>query len=270
MTQPHAPQTLDYKADNHIEKWLAHEPEMQLAQVFAGHSRRRAMLWGALLNELLETVFDVSDAGVAQLKLAWWGEALAQASPHSPHPLVRAFAAEPGSSVDAALWQDVTRAAILLSSQEVSPGSVELLLATRWPLAEALVALEDALWPQAAPGNADALARMLVLNQWRRTARGEMPRLGWLPLQLLARHGVPAHEIHRQPQAPASAAVLSELACALLDLAVQTAGPRLRRIRTRFDTLALQRVQAQQSDPFRHGGFGLLWNAWKVARTAPA
>lgn len=261
---------LAYEADNHIEKWLALEPEMETAQVFAGGTRRRAMLWGALLNELLEAVFDLNDAGVAQTKLGWWGQALAEASAQSPHPLVRAFAAEPGAQAQVQRWQDVAAAAMHLSTQEDSPGSVEILLATRWPLAEALVALEDELWPEAGPGNADAVARALVLNQWRRSPLGVLPRLGWLPLQLLARHGLRAQDVHARVPAGASAALLSDLASALLALPVVSSGPRLRRIRTRLDTQALQRLQQGHRRPFPQAGLGVLWHCWRAARTAPA
>ncbi len=60
---------------SHIEKWLAREPEMRPVLAFAGTGKHRAMLWGALLNEWLEATFELSDAGVAQVKLAWWGDA---------------------------------------------------------------------------------------------------------------------------------------------------------------------------------------------------
>lgn len=61
--------------DSHIAKWLAREQEMEAALTFSGAGKHRAMLWGALLNEWLEATFELSDTGVAQVKLAWWGDA---------------------------------------------------------------------------------------------------------------------------------------------------------------------------------------------------
>lgn len=256
--------------DSHIAKWLAREPEMETALAFAGAGKRRAMLWGALLNEWLEATFDLSDTGVAQVKLAWWGDALAKASAESPHPLVRAFAQETGAAVAPSLWRGVAHATLELATLDASPTDVSALLATRLPLARALAAVETALWPQAGAGDAGALARSLVVRQWRGHRRGRAPQPGWLPLQLLARHDLRAQAVYEGSDVAASQPLFSDLAAALLAEAPPLTGPRLRRIRSRFDALALARLRDGRSEPFSASGFGIVWQCWRAARGAPA
>lgn len=256
--------------DSHIAKWLAREPEMEAALTFAGTGKHRAMLWGALLNEWLEATFELSDTGVVQVKLAWWGDALANASAQSPHPLIRAFARETGATVSPPLWHGVARAALELAMLDVSPADVAALLATRLPLARALAAVEVALWPQAGAGDADALARSLVLHQWRGHRPGRTPQPGWLPLQLLARHDLRAQTVYEGRDAAASRRLFSDLAAALLADAAPLSGPRLRRIRSRLDALALARLRDGHAQPFSTSGFGLVWKSWRAARGVPA
>lgn len=254
--------------DSHVEKWLAQEPEMEIALVFAGAGRQRARLWGALENEWLDAVFGLSDPGVAQAKLAWWGESLAVAG--SGHPLVHAFAQETGDAVPAALWQAVTDAALALAGLDTAPADVAALISSRLPLAAALVAVETALWPQAGAGDAQALARSLILRQWRRHRIGELPQPGWLPLQLLARHGLRAQAAYAHEDMAASNRLFADLAAALLALPAMAAGPRLRRVRTRFDGRILARLSRGHAKPFSEAGLVVLWQCWRGARGVPA
>lgn len=254
--------------DSHVDKWLAQAPEMEIALVFAGTGRQRARLWGALESEWLDAVFGVSDPGVAQAKLAWWGESLAVAG--SGHPLVDAFVQEVGDAVPAALWHAVTDAALALAGLETSPADVATLVSSRLPLASALVAVETALWPQAGAGDAQALARSLVLRQWRRHRRGALPQPGWLPLQLLARHGLRAQAAYAQEDAAASRGLFADLAAALLALPALPAGPRLRRLRTRLDGRVLARLSRGHTRAFSEAGLAVLWQCWRGARGVPA
>lgn len=262
-------------ADSYVAKWLAQEPEMEAALAFTGAGRHRAVLWGALLNEWLEATFELSDAGVAQIKLAWWGEALAQASTQSPHPLVRAFAQDTGGIVPVSAWHDVAHAALKLAMRDASPADVASLLATRLPLAQALAAVETILWPQAGASDANAVARNLVLRQWRGHFRGHrrgahQAQPGWLPLQLLARHDLRAQSVYEGGDAVASQPLFSDLAAALLAAAGPLAGPRLRRIRTRLDLRALARLRDGHAEPFSTTGFGVVWQSWRAARGVSA
>lgn len=270
MSESPLTQSVDEVLESHVGKWLSNEPEMETALLFAGASRDLAALWGALLNEWLEAMFGRSDSGVAQVKLGWWGEALAQASEASPHPLVRAFALAGGGAAGAARWQAVTLAALELRSRDGSPAHVDELVGTRLPLAQALVAVEDALWPQAGIGDATAMARYLVLWQWRRHRPEQAPQPGWLPLQLLARHDLRAQAVYQRRDDSGAAALFTDLAAALLELRPAVAGPRLRRIRTRFDELALERLRRGHSRPFPASGLALVWRSWRAAAGVPA
>ena len=252
--------------DSHIAKWLAREPEMETALAFSGTGRHRAMLWGALLNEWLEATFELSDPGVAQVKLAWWGDALAKASVQSPHPLIRAFAQETDAAVPAPLWHEVAHAALELAMLDTSPADVSALFATRLPLARAFTAVEAALWPQAGTGDAHVLARSLVLHQWRGHRPGRLPQPGWLPLQLLARHDLRAQAVYEGSDAAASQPFFADLATALLVEPATPAGARLRRVRSWLDARALVRLREGRADPFSASGFGLVWQCWRAAR----
>lgn len=168
------------------------------------------------------------------------------------------------------MWHDVAHAALELATLDVSPADVSALLATRLPLARALAALETALWPQAGAGSADALARSLVLYQWRGHRHGRTPQPGWLPLQLLARHDLRAQAVHEGRDLAASRPLFFDLATALLADAAPLSGPRLRRIRSRLDALALARLRDGHVAPFSASGFGLVWQSWRAARGTPA
>ena len=130
----------------------------------------------------------------------------------------------------------------------------------------------QALWPQAGAGDATSIARSLILWQWRWRAQGELARVGLLPLQLLARHGVRSSEAYGEPASAPTAvrAVWQDLAGELLRLPTPHAGPRLRRIGTRLDTLALKRLQRGDAKPFPTSGLAVLWQCWQGGRGTPA
>lgn len=255
-------------AASHVAKWLAQEPEMEVALVFTGAGRTRARLWGALSDEWLDAIFGLSDTGVAQAKLAWWGESLT--STDSAHPLIQAFRQEVGTVVTPSRWLALTDAALSLTALETSPADVSALLTSRTPLASAMIDIETALWPQAGAGDVQAAARSLVLRQWRRHRTGEMPQPGWLPLQLLARHELRAQAAYGLEDGPACGRMLSDLAGALAQAPGRPTGSRLRRIRTRLDEYTLTRLRAGRERPFPTSGFGVLWHSWQAARGVPA
>lgn len=256
--------------DGHLGLWLMREPEMDVGRVFAGRGRSLATLWNAVLVEWLEATFMLSDPGVAQAKLAWWGEALLQPPDVAEHPLLRAFLSESAGVVAAAGWRALTNAAITLTALEASPGDVSALLASRHELARAVVAIEDVLWPQCGTGDPVAVARSLLLWQWRWHEPGETARPPWLPLQLLARHGLRTQAAYAGEDDEVHARLLADLADAVLGLPVREAGPRLRRIRTRLDGQSLRRFAARHPRPFPVSGFGLLRDCWRAARGVPA
>ncbi len=260
------PAALGEDSRSHIAKWLAREPEMETALLFAASGRPLAALWGAVLDAWLEACFMPSDAGVARVKLAWWGEALGQASAESAHPLVRAFALAGGDAVPAALWADAAHSALELVSREAHPTDFPALIGSRMDLGRALAAVESALWPDSGVGDAGAVARSLVVWQWRQHRRERDPHPGWLPLQLLARHSLRAQDVYANPADPAVAPLLADMAEALLGCPCAPVGPRLRRARTRLDTLALRRLRRGHPQPFAGSGLGILWQSWCASR----
>ncbi len=256
----------------YLDEWLAQVPEMELALVFTGAGRRRSLLWGAVLNQWLISLFEPSDTGVAQAKLSWWAQAMVEMPAKAQHPLIAAFAHDGGNAVDIGMWQGLHQAAAQLAAQEASPADVSVLMDSRQGLARAIAAIEQALWPQAGAGDATSIARSLILWQWRWRAQGELARVGLLPLQLLARHGVRSSEAYGDPASAPTAvrAVWQDLAGELLRLPTPQRGPRLRRIGTRLDTLALKRLQRGDAKPFPTSGLAVLWQCWQGGRGTPA
>ncbi len=256
--------------DSHVAKWLHQAPEMDVALPFTGAGRARARLWGALLSEWLDALFGLTDLHVAEVKLAWWGEALSMPAEEAPHPLVQALGQTTNQAVSAAQWQTMAEAALRLLGRETSPADMNALIQVRLPLAQALNEVETTLWPQTGPGNAQAVARNLVLEQWRRHHHQADVQPAWLPLQLLARHGLRARAAYAMEDMAASQHLLADLATTLASIPVTEAGPRLRRLRTRLDSRILLRLGAGRKHAFALSGFSVPWQCWRAVRGVPA
>ena len=107
------------------------------------------------------------------------------------------------------------------------------------------------------------------MRQWRLSPRGQLPRSGWLPLNLLARHDLRAQAAYERRDAAATA-LLSDLAAHLAAWSLAPGTSRFRRIRTALDQRALERLAAGHAQPFQATGMGTLWRAWRAARGAGA
>ena len=255
-----------------LEDWLTQSPEMDVALVFTGTGRQRSQLWGAVLNQWLGAIFSPSDTSVALAKLSWWAQAIVEESEPSAHPLVAAFLRQCVPAIGVAHWQGLHDAAAQLAALDASPGDIDAMIASRLPVARAIVEIEQALWPQAGAGDAVAVARSLVLWQWRWCVHAEGTRVALVPLQLLARHGVRLNEAFVDPverSAPVRA-VWQDLAGTLLSVPAAIHGPRLRRIRTRLDVLSLKRLHSGHAQPFPASGLDVLWQCWQGGRGTPA
>ena len=133
------------EAQSYVAAWLAREPGMELARVFVpAPQRERFTLWGALLHQLDEAAFELSDAAVARTKLAWWGEELAAlAAAQARHPLARALAAhEALRAIRAPDWHALAHAAIVAGGGEQAPVDVDALLAQGAPYARVTARIE--------------------------------------------------------------------------------------------------------------------------------
>lgn len=170
--------------DSHVEQWLEAEPELRLARMFVAEARDpRIAALEAIGHELHAALFDVGDDRVAQAKLVWWLDELAQ---RPRHPLTRGLAdASAGSHAAAGPLREAC-AALARLAQEDSIESLDQLLA---PLARAAEALSRARGAAAGiEPRALAAARLVfAARDWVRFAR---PERAWLPLDLLARVGV--------------------------------------------------------------------------------
>src|SRR4249919_1668483 len=92
-----------------VGKWLTREPEMAIAEVFCSAERKPLYrAWGALLHELREAAFELSDVRVTEVKTAWWAEELIGVGQgRHRHPLTEILAdrAAPWSALGRALLE---------------------------------------------------------------------------------------------------------------------------------------------------------------------
>lgn len=246
-----------------VFKWQQREPEMQLAEVFcAAGDKPHFRAWGALLHELRETLFELSDARVSGVKIGWWAEELIGIGQgRQRHPLSAALLGSQASS--GAPWSELGRALLDRVAAEHHAADTEQAIAALQPMAAAVIAVESALFAAQASNEA---SRSLAIH-WllQRLPRGlASDDQAQIPMQLFARHGVTAAQL-----AGGNAAVLlsdwgRELAQAM---PARVSGAALiRRSRHRFDQARLARLAAGKgfADP---PAPTTLWRAWRAARS---
>lgn len=242
-----------------VAKWHRREPEMQQAEVFCPPSLQpRFRAWGALLHELRESVFELSDPRVAQVKSQWWAEELAGLSAgRSRHPVTAPLAGLPAD------W--TTLAGALLAQvvdESPRPADADRALAQLLPLSSAIVAAEAAVFERGAgPRDAEALAVHLLAQRLPEGLLAEDQAR--LPMNLLARHGVSAADVAAGRGEPLLRDWAGEL---LVRLPPAAAHPvPFRRLRSGFDRARLARLKAGKGfDP--PGPLTTLLRAWRHAR----
>jgi len=246
-------------AGHFVAKWHRREPEMMLAESFCAESQRpRFRAWGALVHELREAAFELSDARVTAVKSQWWAEELLRvAQGQGRHPL----------SADLPLphlpWPKLARGLMEQSVLETRPADTSAALVAMQPLAEALAVVEAGVFEAAASVPADAIAVHLLLLRLP-AGLAQDDRAG-IPMNLLARHGVSPEQV----AAGEGEALLRDWARELLDAspALPPGAPLYRRLRSRFDRARLQRLAAGKGfDP--PPAPASLWRAWRAARDA--
>ena len=233
--------------------------------------RELAACWGALQNELFDAMVEPRDSGVAQVKLAWWGETLTRgAGPGAAHPLVRALFAQPAAAqVPAAEWQALVHAALRLGAEEASPPDLASALRVRSDYAAAVARLDALLFASSdAPDTARAIAAGLLLRQLRVALRGRRGRHPFLPLHLFARHGQRAADFDPQHADAAGSALLADFAAALaLELGEVRADTVPRRCRIALDRRLLREIAARPVPASAMlSRWTALWTAWRAAR----
>jgi hypothetical protein len=266
--------------EHFVEKWYGRVPEMRIAAVFcaradaaaanktdAAQARLRFETWGALQNELRETLFELSDAGVASAKRGWWAEELQLVAQGKPrHPLGEALATL--SESKGAPWTGLSLA-LLTGLDESPPADTSAAITALQPIARAMVAVENAIFQ--AGDDQPAAARGLAVH-WllQRVSHGLGEEDGaFVPMHLLARHGLTHSELRNAPD-PLLRDWGSDLLAAL-PASGSSDGAYVARARARFDAARLRRLIRR---PGGHGGYfeshpnaiSTLWRAWRAAR----
>lgn len=241
-----------------VGKWLQREPEMQFAEVFCPSGERsRFRAWGALLHELRESLFELSDPGVARVKTAWWAEEMVGLEQgRQRHPLSEALI-----GLDAP-WSTLGRSLLEFEPEPPRPANTGESIAALEPLALAVARVESALFSGA---QEEAIARSVAVH-WllQRLPQGLASEdQARLPMHLLARHGMTAAQLPTEQSEPLLRDWAGEL---LASLPPRLSGAALiRRSRLRFDQARLQalvsgRGLAPPAAP------ATLWRAWRAAR----
>jgi phytoene/squalene synthetase len=249
--------TLSADAIEHfVAKWHRREPEMALAEVFcAPEQRARFRAWGALVHELREAAFELSDARVTAVKSQWWAEELVNlAQGRGRHPISAALA------LPTLPWPALARALMEQAQFDARPGDGGQALEQVRGFAQALAEVEAGVFGSApTPAAGQAFAVHLLLQRLPAGLAAEDQAR--LPLNLLARHGLTAAEVG----AGKGEALLRDWARELATAQPPSEGPLFRRLRSTFDRVRLARLAAGKG--FAPAPAPLtVWRAWRVAR----
>lgn len=226
-------------------------------------SRTRFMAWVALLDELRECAFELSDPRVTAVKAGWWAEELdGVARGAARHPVTRVLVRSGGP------WRGIGDALLAVAGDDAPSPDREGALAALRHLAEPLVALERHLFQS--QGDVEPLSRTLAVHWLRlRLERGlEAPDRGRVPLSLFARHGLRREQV----AGPEADALRRDWARQLHEAlpqppSVAWAYPRLIALhveRRRLDHAAAGRVVSRGVA----SGFLEVYRAWRLARNA--
>lgn len=243
-----------------VAKWHRREPEMAQAEVFCPEGQRlRFRAWGALVHELREAGFELSDVRVSAVKGQWWAEELANLTDgRSRHPVTAPLL---GADAD---WPRLGQALMRQVVDEQRPADAAQTLGQVMPLASALAEVEAAVFgARAGEHDARALAVHLLLQRLPSGLAADDQAL--LPMNLLARHGLTAAQVAAGQGEP----LLRDWAAALAaELPEARAHDSLfRRLRSGFDRARLARLaKGRGFDP--PGPVATLLRAWRLARRA--
>ena len=243
----------------YVAKSRIREPEMAFAEVFCPRPLRiRFALWGALLFELREAAFELSDARPTEVKSAWWADELLRSAQNTPrHPLMQALAAPQLP------WNALARGLLAVTQIEVQrPSDRDAALAAVAPLAGGIATVEAMLFDAKQTQAASRAIAVHLLGERLRVGLGT-PDGGRVPLALLARHGITSAGLSQPQGMPAVADWAAELAAASpSDMA---GAPLYRRTRAAFDTWFLRELAADRASG-RLPSFRALQLAWRAAR----
>jgi len=184
---------------------------MAYAEVFCPRPlRTRFALWGALLFELREAAFELSDARPTEVKCAWWADEALRCAQDAPrHPLTQALAAPQLP------WSALARGIVSGIHADASrPVDREAALATVAPLADGIATVEAALFDVPMTGDASRAVVVHLLCERLRIGLAAADG-GRVPLSLLARHGITSSALAQSQGVSAVSDWAGELAAVL-------------------------------------------------------
>ena len=246
-------------AAHFVAKWHRREPEMQFAELFCPAGQKPAFrVWGALLHELREAMFELGDAGVKKAKTAWWAEEiLGLDRGQARHPLSETLV-----GIDAP-WTALSRSMLEQDDLPIRAADTTSAIAALLPLASAVVVAEAAVFRAAS--SADAARSLAIHWLLQRVPIGLASEdRARIPMHLFARHG---SDILQRDESSVQA-MLRDWAREL-DMAMPVSvgdAALIRRSRHQFDKIRLQRLGAGKgnSEPWPPA---TLWRARRIART---
>lgn len=256
--------TIDEGLRAAFAKAEAREPIHRAAAGFVPMASRAVfMAWVALLEELRECVFELSDPRVTALKSGWWAEELdGVARGAARHPLTRVLVRCGGP------WGGMGDALLAVVADDAPAADREGAIAALHPFAMALVRVEAHLF-----GGEPAIemqARCLAVHWLRlRLERGlEAGDRARVPLVLFARHGLRREQL----AGPEGEALRRDWARQLQEL-LPAGSPRgwayPRMLGLHVDRGALERTaQARDASRSLATAFKDVWHAWRCARNA--
>jgi hypothetical protein len=240
-----------------VAKWLAREPEMLVAEVFCPASMRlRYRAWGALLHEIREALFELSDPRVTTTKSGWWAEELMGLEQgRSRHPLTSQWVNL------SAPWTGLGRSLLEATQLELRPGSTDEAIESLLPAARATVSVEAAVFvATASDEGARAMAVHWLLS--RLPSGLETEDRARIPMHLFARHGLAPGTWETGQGEELLRDWARELARVLPE---NPQGTQFRRVRTAFDRARLQRLAAGKGVT-QPPAMATLWRAWQASR----
>lgn len=185
----------DTAFDDYLRQWRDANPQCAVAWLFLRPAEQSCFgALAAMEREWLKAVREIREPQVALVKLGWWREEMERAPTGATrHPLTQALFADPRAQRAApALWLAPVDAAVVQLNQPPAADFAAQCAATL-PLAQALAALETAVWfgPTVAAARATEVTLIGLLASALRGLDNEIEHgRSPLPMSLLARHGL--------------------------------------------------------------------------------
>ena len=249
---------LQAAAAEFVRKAEVRDPHLSLAALFVSKSARpQFQAWAALISELTEAIFELSDPRVTQVKVGWWAEELHGLSRGAArHPLTRLLV-----RIEAP-WSGAVAPLLALAANDEPTSDAAAAFGQLLPLARALCAIEVALLGGSAASEGAAQAMVV---QWlaSRIERGRGAADGArIPMALFARHAVRSEQLADDVAEP----LLRDWAGQLNSLLHNPSNdwPFQRALSARIVRRALRARSMGQT--LRNSGLSTVWLCWNTAR----